>query len=216
MRPNALARTACTALMCCASLMACAARGPERIAQDAQLAASERTPEKLLERGLGFAQIGDLTRAEQYLVAALDAGAPAETVLPKLLIVCIAATHYRAGIDYAAPELRRNPDNAHLRLVVAELETLTGDAGAARVDFDKVTTALPYEPAPHFAFGRLLRDRFDDRVGADKEFRAYLTLEPHGEHANEARGSLLKSIDEAPPILRTIGTPVPAEEHKTE
>jgi hypothetical protein len=31
-------------------------------------------------------------------------------------------------------------------------------------------------------------------VGADREFRAYLEVEPHGEHADEARAYVLKAV----------------------
>ncbi len=76
---------ACAAL---SSLAACAPTRGERVARNISIIAAERTPEKLLERGLAFAQVGDLVRAEQYLVAALDAGASPDAVLPKLLVVC--------------------------------------------------------------------------------------------------------------------------------
>jgi len=175
------------------------------MARDVSVVAAERDPDKLLARGLGFAQVGDLTRAEQYLVAALDAGASADKVLPKLLIVCIASAHYRAGLEYAAPELQRNPANASLRFVVAELEAFTGDSAAARKNLGMVTEAEPTEPAPHFAYGRLLRDGIGDIAGADREFRAYLQLEPTGEHANEARASLSKPVVPSEPIpIQTI------------
>ena len=182
------------AAFACTALAACAPSRSEQVARDVSIIAAEHKPDTLTQRGLAFAQVGDMTRAEQYLVAALDTGAPAATILPKLLVVCIASSHYRAGIEYAAPELQRDPENASLRFVVAELEALTGDTTAARGDLDKVTEAQPSEPAPHFAYARLLRDEVGDRVAADKEFRAYLRLAPRGEHANEARASLLKTV----------------------
>lgn len=131
-------------------------------------------------------------------------------MLPKLLVICIASSHYRAGIEYAAPELQRNPDNASLRFVVAELEALTGDVTAARGDFDTVTAAQPAEPAPHFAYARLLRDDLGDRVAADREFRAYLSLEPRGEHAKEARASLLIAVPAVSPASPGA-RPIPVE-----
>jgi Tfp pilus assembly protein PilF len=196
------------------SLAACAPTRGERVARDVATIAAERTPDKLLDRGLAYAQVGDLTRAEQYLVAALDGGASADVVLPKLLVVCVANAHYRAGIAYAAPELQRNPDNASLRFVVAELEALIGDAAAARQDLDKVTAAQPADPAPHFAYARLLRDDVGDPVGADREFRAYLTLDPSGAHANEARAFLLKPVvpkPAPPPASSPVPVPLPLD-----
>ena len=136
--------------LACTTLAACAPTPGERVARDVSIIASERKPDTLLARGLAFAEVGDLTRAEQYLVAALDAGTPADLVLPKLLVICIASSHYRAGIEYAAPELQRNPDNASLRFVVAELEALTGDVTAARGDFDTVDGSAARRAGPAF------------------------------------------------------------------
>ncbi len=66
-----------------------------------------------------------------------------------------------------------------------------------------MTEAQPTDPAPHFAYARLLRDEIgDQRAGADREFRAFLSLDPGGAHANEARAFLLKPV--------TPKTPSPA------
>ncbi len=173
---------------------ACAASPADRVAHDVSTVQAERTADKLVARGLAFANVGDLTRAEQYLAASLDAGADPDVVLPKLLRVCIAAGHDRAAIAYATPQLRRRPGDERLRFVVAELRALTGDTGGARTDLEQVVSATPDESAPHYAYARLLHDEVGDLLAADREFRAYLKLSPDGEHAEEARASLLQTV----------------------
>ena len=60
----------------------------------------------------------------------------------------------------------------------------------------------------------LLRDEFHDRAGADKHFREYLRVAPDGAHAEEAKGSLLKDVSDAPvaapPTPVVAPTPVPS------
>jgi predicted Zn-dependent protease len=176
------------------SVSACGTTRDQRVARDMTTIRTERAPDKLVARGTALAQIGDFTRAEQYLAAALDEGAPANVVLPRLIRVCVTAGHERAAINYAAPELRRHPNNVWLRFVVAELRLVTGDSSGARTDLEQVEAAEPESSAPHYAMARLLRDHFSDVVGADREFRAYLRLAPEGDHAEEARASLLHAV----------------------
>jgi tetratricopeptide (TPR) repeat protein len=173
---------------------ACGTTRDERVARDLSTFHAERTPDKLVARGAALAQIGDLTRAEQYLAAALDEGADPSVVLPKLLRICISAGHQRAAINYAAPQLRKHPGDVWLRFVVAELRALTGDTAGARSDLERVVAAEPLSSAPHLAMARLLRDQLGDVITADREFRAYLRLAPDGEHAEEARASLLQAV----------------------
>jgi Flp pilus assembly protein TadD len=115
-------------------------------------------------------------------------------VLAPLLKVCVIAKRYRVAIDYAAPVLRKHPRDARLRYVVASLRASVGDVTGARADLDKVIELSPDDPQVRFAYGVLLRDQAGDLASADTQFRAYLDLEPEGEHAEEARASLLKPV----------------------
>jgi Tfp pilus assembly protein PilF len=173
---------------------ACAPKPDAKIVTDVKAMEKERTPNKLLEKGRAYASVGDLTRAEQYLSAALDAGADSSDVLPILLRVCIAAKRYQVAIDYAAPVLQKHPDDYRLRFVVASLRENVGDAKVAREELESIVTAAPSEPDPHYALAVILRDDARDVVGADAQFREYLRLAPGGSHAEEARASLLKVV----------------------
>jgi tetratricopeptide (TPR) repeat protein len=159
-----------------------------------QIMQRERVPEKLVERGKAFAAIGDLTRAEQYLSAALDQGADAKEVLPILLQVCIEAERYRVAVVYARDYLARWPEELRLRFVLATLEAAIGEVDAALADLHMVVEKNPDDPDAQFTLAILLRDELHDPAGADEHFRECLRLSPGGPHAGQARASLLKVV----------------------
>lgn len=171
----------------------CASAATEPNAQ-ADVMREEKTPDKLVARGRAFAKVGDLTRAEQYLAAALDAGAEIDVALPMLLRVCIAEQRYRAAIAYGEPHLKKRPDDTRLRFVIASLYSNIGETVIAREHLEKVVEAQPENAEVHFAMGMLALESDGDMVTADGHFREYLRLEPQGSHAAEARSHLLRSM----------------------
>lgn len=187
--PRALAAIALAAL----AVGGCSAGPGAAIAADVKTARAERTPEKLIARGRAFANVGDYTRAEQYLSAALESGAPSEVVLPILLKVCIAENRFRAAIAYAEPQLTTHPDDFRLRFLVASLYASVGETDAALEHLKRVAKSKPDYAEVQYAMAVLLRDAEHDLIRADTHFREYLRLEPGGRHAAEARGSLLKT-----------------------
>jgi thioredoxin-like negative regulator of GroEL len=146
--------------------------------------------EELIERGRAFAAIGDLTRGEQYLSAALRVGADVKRVLPMLLHVCVESGRYRAAEAYISEYEQKDPENTRLRLLHAMLEGAIGDRAAALREYQAILRAHPDEPAGHFALAVLLRDTMGDAGAAREHFLAYLRLAPDGEYAQEARASL--------------------------
>jgi tetratricopeptide (TPR) repeat protein len=147
---------------------------------------------ELLDRGRGFAAVGDLTRAEQYFSAALEAGADPKRTVPLLVHVCVEAKRYRVASDYVQQELRRDPEDASLRLLHGLLEASVGNRAVALHEYKLVLDGRPDDSESHYAMAVLLRDGLDDAVGASEHFRAYLRLSPDGVHAGEARASLLE------------------------
>ena len=177
--------------LACAS---CAATPGARVAADVKVVKEEQTPEKLVARGRAFASVGDLTRAEQYLAAALEAGANPNKVLPTLIKVCVADKRYRVAIDYAEPVLKKHPKNHSLRFVVASLYASIGEPRIAREHMQLVVDDHPDNAEVHYALAVLLKNQEGDVVMADHHFREYLRIKPKGPHAEEARGSLLKDV----------------------
>jgi Tfp pilus assembly protein PilF len=172
----------------------CASAPEQRLKADVRTFQSEQAPAKLTARGRAFAAIGDTTRAREYFDAALEAGGDDRELTPLLLGVCVRDGRYRLAIDYAERYVRKHPRDERMRLVLGTLRAGVGEPLAAEVELTKVVQASPDNPDAHYALAVLLRDQRDDPLGADRHFRAYLKLQPEGEHSEEAKSSLLQAV----------------------
>jgi tetratricopeptide (TPR) repeat protein len=177
-----------------AALPACATDKTARIRDAEKTVREEQTPEKLVRRGKMFARLGDYTRASQYFGAALDAGADPHVVLPLLMRTYVVSQRFRLAIEVGERYLAKNPRDHYLRFLVATLYSAVDQPDRARQHLERVLAENPANAEAHYVLAVLLRDRQRDWVGADHHFRQYLRLEPAGPHAEEARGSLLKSV----------------------
>ncbi len=176
------------------ALSACVRTPGERIEDAQKSVQANQKPDKLVERGKLFAQIGDYNRASQYFSAALDNGADTKKVLPLLMHTYIASQRYRVAITVGNHYLQKDPENFRLRYLVGTLYAAIGDTAHARDDFQQVLQTNPRHAQAHYALAVLLRDSDNDWVKADYHFRQYLKLAPKGPHAEEARASLLKKV----------------------
>jgi tetratricopeptide (TPR) repeat protein len=194
--PRTLGAIARASLLVLSALSAAACAPPPgaKVAAQVETVKAEQTPDKLLERGRAFANVGDFTRAEQYLAAALESGADPHKALPLLLKVCVEEKRYRVAIDYAEPVLKKRPNDHRLRFVVASLYAMIGESRIAREHMQLVVEGKPDYADVHYALAVLLKNDEGDLVTADYHFREYLRLKPLGPHAEEARGSLLKTV----------------------
>ena len=150
-----------------------------------------QTTEELVERGRAFAMVGDLTRGEQYLSAALQRGADLSDVLPLLVHVCVEAGRYRVAAEYLRMYRVEEPQSANAQLLYGSLEAAVGDREVARREYETLLRSHPDDSTGHYALAVLFRDAMGDPSSSDAHFREYLRLSPHGEHAAEARASLL-------------------------
>ena len=148
----------------------------------------------LVEQGDIFAAHGDFTRAQQYFAAAITAGGKSSAILPHLLKACIASGDLRLASEYAENELSRSPDDAHLRFLSGALAAQIGNRPAARDHLVVAARQLRADAGVQFSVATFFRDDMQDRIEADPYFREYLRLAPKGEHAAEARGSLMETV----------------------
>ena len=153
-----------------------------------------KDPAVLVEQGEAFAGAGDFTRAQQYFAAAIAAGGKSSAILPQLLKACIAGGDLRLAAEYAENELARNPDDAHLRFVTGALQAQIGNRPGARDHLAQAARELRADASVQFSVATFFRDDMQDRIEADPYFREYLRLAPTGEHAAEARGSLMERV----------------------
>jgi len=154
--------------------------------------------EELFRQGIGMANGGDLTRAEQYIGAAMVRGYPKERALPALIRVCVAASRLRVAIGYAEPYLDEHPTDYSLRLVVASLYLGLDEPVKARRHLEQVLAHQPEESEAHYLMALLMRDEVGDPTAAERHFARYLEIDPEGAHHEEAAHA-----------LTTIRIPVP-------
>lgn len=153
-----------------------------------------KDPNVMLRHADAFADDGDFTRAQQYYSAALAAGGKSSVILPKLLRACIASGDLRLAADYAEQELSRNPQDAHLRFVTGAINAQIGNRAVARQHLALAASQMKQNAKVQFSVATFFRDDLQDKVEADPYFREYLRLAPNGEHAAEARGSLMERV----------------------
>jgi tetratricopeptide (TPR) repeat protein len=186
-------------------LAGCASREAKAEA-DFREVQKESNAKNFYDRGRAFAFVGDFTRAEEYLSAALDAGADAREVMPLLMDVCVRGGRYRSAIQHGENHLRRHPADVQTHLMVGALYAAIEENDRATEHLELVV-AKPLPPPEtlhgeaHYYLGVVAREK-KDWVGADKHFREYLRIEPNGKHVEEAKGSLLHKV---PPPSETVG-----------
>jgi Flp pilus assembly protein TadD len=171
------------------SLVACGGAAAQR-REEQDAVQRESTAAELLRKAEASASVGDSTRAEQYYVSALKAGADARLVIPKLLVVCVADQRYPAAIEYAEQHLGRHPTDLDVEFAAASLHAAVGQRARARQLLESVLKARPSWPEAHYALASVLRADGDSLDVADEHDLAYLKLEPDGPFAERVRARL--------------------------
>jgi tetratricopeptide (TPR) repeat protein len=177
-----------------AGALGCAKTPQERAKHDTDIIRRESTPERLQARGEAAAMAGDLTRAEQYFVAAMKAGGDERTLTTRLLVVCVTDSRYPAAATYGEEYLHRHPKDPEIRFAVSTVYIGLGDLPRARDGLREVVEERPDMADAHYALASVLRDSGESLLDADKELREYIRLSPEGQYAEAARASLLKSV----------------------
>ena len=172
----------------------CAKSPQQKAKQDFELIQRETTPERLIARGDAAAMSGDLTRAEQYFVAATKAGGDERLLTKRLLVVCISGSRYSAAAAYAEEYLHKHPTDIDVRYALSTVYIGLGELARARDGLRLVVEQRPDIAEAHYALASVLRDGGDSLLDADRECREYIRLSPDGEYAEAARASLLKSV----------------------
>jgi Flp pilus assembly protein TadD len=172
----------------------CAKSPQQKAKQDLDLIQRETTPARLQARGDAAAMSGDLTRGEQYFVAAIKAGGDERVLTKRLLVVCISGNRYSAAAAYAEEYLHKHPGDTDVRYALSTVYIGLGELTRARDGLRLVIEQRPDIAEAHYALASVLRDTGESLLDADKQFREYIRLSPNGEYAEAARASLLKSV----------------------
>lgn len=173
--------------------LGCAASAPSRGTDTAPASAhGNRRPraESLVQAADRFARRGDSIRAEQYLLAALEQGAPEAEIVPQLVVLCVEASRLRAAVEYAEDYLRSHPGDVSLRFLMGTTLVALERPDAARVALEEVLRLRPDHASAHYVLGSLLLDSLGRPERAEFHLRRYLELAPDGAHAAELRAWL--------------------------
>jgi tetratricopeptide (TPR) repeat protein len=176
------------------SALACQKSPSAKMQGDLQVFEREQSADKLEARGRAFAAMGDTTRAEQYFAAALDVGGDEYAITRSLLSVCVRDGRYRMAIEYARRHLVHHPNDDKVRFILGTLYAAVGEGDEAEAAFRIAAKTDGDNADLHYALAVVLRDQRGDPMQADGEFREYLRISPSGEHAEEARASLLVEV----------------------
>ena len=179
------------ALAVCALSSACGGAALTR-QRDQDALRKESSLKELVAHGDASAAIGDMTRAEQYFVAALKAGGDERELVRRLLVVCVADQRYPAAAEYAEQYLHRHPLDVELRFAAASIQAAVGETRRARELLDAVVREHPEWPDAHYALASLLRAQGELLALADQHDLEYLKLSPHGSLADTARARLTR------------------------
>jgi len=181
--------------LCAAALSAgCASNSGGEMRSRMEAIERSRDPAEAVRKAQAYASVGDLTRAEQYLRLAISAGANEREVMPMLMQVCVRDQRYLDAVQHAEGYLKHHPDDYRLRFVLASLEAAVGNQARAHAEYEKVLTKQANNAEAHYALAVMLRDSLASVAQADQHFRAYLQLQPRGDHAEEARAALLEEV----------------------
>jgi tetratricopeptide (TPR) repeat protein len=184
-----------SSLLCVAALSAgCASNSGAEMRSRMEAIERARDPAEAVRKAQAFASVGDLTRSEQYLRLAISAGADEREIMPLLVQVCVRDQRYLDAVQHVESYLKHHPDDHRLRFVLASLEAAVGNHQRAHAEYEKVLTKEANNAEVHYAFAVMLRDSLTSVAQADQHFRAYLRLQPRGDHAEEARAALLEEV----------------------
>lgn len=167
---------------------ACGSAATER--QRNEKALAEDSASMLFKKGQVAASIGDMTRAEQYLVAALKAGGAEKPITEKLIVVCSADQRYPAALEYAEQYLYRHPRDVEVTFAAASIYAALGQMERARTLLEQVVGVRPEWSEPHYVLATVLREHGESLSAAERHDLEYLRLDPDGRFAERARARL--------------------------
>jgi tetratricopeptide (TPR) repeat protein len=185
-----LCRLCAVGALSCGLQLACAASKPQQ--QDPSVQRTE-TVNELLRRAEASAYAGDMTRAEQYFVAARELGADEKKVVQRLLVVSVADRRYPVALDYAEDYLRRHPSDMEVAFAAASIYAAVGEPAQARALLEKVVHAHPDWADAHYVLASVLRQTGEELALADRHDLLYLRLAPNGPLSEVARSRLRRS-----------------------
>jgi hypothetical protein len=173
------------------ALSACGASQPMRRPPEDPLLSAPH--EGLFAKGVAFARRGDLTRAEQYLSAALLRGHARRPTVIALVRVCVAASRMRVAAHHAESYLREVPDDASMHYIAGTVYVALDQDRAAR---DHLLAAIG-SPRPVSEAAVVLAEITDSPDRRRELLALYLQRQPEGRLAARAQRELALLAEES-------------------
>lgn len=169
----------------------------EKVSQAQSPSSPPRQSQHWLEQGRELSRLGQSVRAEQYLLAAWDAGASVDEVAPLLIEVCVKDGRLRSALFYVARVRRMQPSNTAVLQLSATLHSALGQSERAEQDVAALESLEPTQPEALFFLGEYLLLHGQCERGR-KYLSEYLQRAPQGEDAPWARSLLSRDVAHDP------------------
>lgn len=184
----------CFALGLMGSSLACSSviQHPEDVEQIPSEESKNTVVAQFLTQAKYWSEKGDSVRAEQYYVAAWQAGHPFGEVLPHLLNTCMEGGRLRNALIYIETAQHEAPENAWLKMLSAVLLWSLGDSAQA---FQRALEVSAAENAPAEIFywkGVMFEEYLLDRDAARESFKEYLHRDAQGRWSKQAQAHLAR------------------------
>ncbi len=173
------------ALLTLSSGTGCASSSPEVQAP----LSSEAQVRAWLDEGKRLAKMGQSLKAEEYLIAAWDAGTTAQAVAPTLIETCVQAGRYRSALLHVQRARREEPDEPRLMQLAATLYLALGQGGRAHREVIELEAHDPDYPEGVYFLGDYLQSR-GRHERARIYFERFLERWPDAENAAWVRHRL--------------------------
>lgn len=135
-----------------------------------------------LEQGRELSRLGQSVRAEQYLLAAWDAGASVDEVAPLLIEICVRDGRIRSALIYVQRVRHARPNDSAVLQLSATLHLALGQSARAQEDVAALEILEPTRPEALFFLGEYLL--LHGQVDRGRRYlSAYLERAPDGEDA---------------------------------
>jgi tetratricopeptide (TPR) repeat protein len=144
-----------------------------------------------LEEGERLAQQGQGLRAEEYLRAAWDAGAPAERVAPLLVELCVESGRLQSALVYVERARRETPHHPQMIQLSASLLIALGQEKRARLDVMELERLSPNYPEALYFLGEYLLEQGESARGTHY-LESYLRRWPYAARVPWVRHLLMQ------------------------
>ena len=168
-------------------------------------------PAVLMEMAAALAARGESNRAEQYYVAALQAGADPKEVYPPLVETCIQAGRFGSALQHAERHLRDAPEDLRLLRLAASLSEALGHQRAAN-EYALQIAQLPNRGAEDELFLGAYFDRQRMSEKATEHLERYLARTSAENQEPWVRPTLKRLAQTSPQPADSLATLLPLPE----